>query len=274
MVLSRENGRGDRGEHEPGRPQMSQADHLAVISAYVDEHAESMLEQLKVLVRQPSISAQDVGVKECAELLAEMMRADGIDTQILPTAGQPVIVGKGDAVPGAPTVLIYGHYDVQPVDPLEAWHSPPFEPVVRDGRLWGRGTGDNKGQLLAQLLAYRAWNAVAGRPPVNVKFIFEGEEESISPHLADFCRRNRELLQADLVYESDGPVHGSGRQTVSLGVRGVLSVELEARGANRDFHSGHGGNLLPNPAWELVHLLGTMRSLDGRILIDGFYDDV
>ncbi len=247
---------------------------LEAVGAYVDAHAQEMLEQLKTLVRQPSISAQDVGVKECAELLAGMMRADGIDTQIMPTAGQPVVVGTGERVEGAPTVLIYGHYDVQPVDPLDAWHSPPFEPTIRDGRLWGRGTGDNKGQLLAQLLAYRAWRAVAGRPPINITFIFEGEEESMSPHLAQFCRENRELLAADVVYTSDGPIHESGRYLVSLGVRGVLTIELEARGAKRDYHSGHGGNLLPNPAWELVHLLSTMRTPDGRILIEGFYDDV
>jgi acetylornithine deacetylase/succinyl-diaminopimelate desuccinylase-like protein len=247
---------------------------LEAVWGYVDAHAEEMLEQLETLVRQPSISAQDVGVKECAELLAGMMRADGIETQILPTAGQPVVVGKGEPVEGAPTVLIYGHYDVQPVDPLDAWQSPPFEPTIRDGRLYGRGTGDNKGQLLAQLLAYRAWKAVAGKPPLNVTFIFEGEEESMSPHLARFCREHRELLAADVVYTSDGPVHESGRYLVSLGVRGVLTVELEARGARRDYHSGHGGNLLPNPAWELVHLLSTMRAPDGRILIDGFYDDV
>ena len=253
---------------------MSQTDHLAAIAKYVDAHAEAMLDQWKTLVRQPSISAQDVGVKECAELLANMMRADGIETQILPTAGQPVIVGKGVAVPDAPTVLVYGHYDVQPVDPLDAWVSPPFEPTIRDGRLWGRGTGDNKGQLLAQLLAYRAWKEVAGAPPLNITFIFEGEEESMSPHLAQFCREHRELLAADVVYTSDGPVHDSGKYLVSLGVRGVLTVELEATGARRDYHSGHGGNLLPNPAWELVHLLATMRAPDGRILIDGFYDDV
>src|SRR5436190_8908206 len=166
-----------------GKP-VSETSQLDAISAYVDAHADAMLEQLKTLVRQPSISAQDVGVKECAELLAGMMRADGIETQILPTAGQPIIVGKGDAVPGAPTVLVYGHYDVQPVDPLEAWHSPPFEPTIRNGRLWGRGTGDNKGQLLAQLLAYRAWKQVAGGPPLNITFIFEGEEESMSPNFA------------------------------------------------------------------------------------------
>jgi len=160
------------------------ADQLKAISAYVDEHAESMLEQLKTLVRQRSISAQDDGVKECAELLAGMMRDDGIETEIYPTAGQPIIVGKGDHVPGAPIALVYGHYDVQPVDPLEAWHSPPFEPTIRDGRLWGRGTGDNKGQLLAQLLAYRAWKQVAGAPPLNITFIFEGEEESMSPNFA------------------------------------------------------------------------------------------
>jgi acetylornithine deacetylase/succinyl-diaminopimelate desuccinylase-like protein len=247
---------------------------LEAVWAYVDAHAEEMLEQLKTLVRQPSISAQDVGVKECAELLAGMMRADGIETQVLPTPGQPMVVGVGEAVPGAPTALIYGHYDVQPVDPLEAWESPPFEPTIRNGRLYGRGTGDNKGQLLAQLLAYRAWRAVAGRPPMNVKFIFEGEEESTSPNMAAFVREQRDLLKADLVYTSDGPVHESGRQTISLGVRGVLFVELEASGAKRDYHSGHGGNLLPNPAWELVQLLGTLRSPDGRVLIEDFYDDV
>jgi acetylornithine deacetylase/succinyl-diaminopimelate desuccinylase-like protein len=247
---------------------------LEAVWGYVDARRAEMLEQLITLVRQPSISAQDVGVKECAELLAGMMRADGIETEILPTAGQPVIVGKGEAVPGAPTVLIYGHYDVQPVDPIEAWESPPFEPTIRNGRLYGRGTGDNKGQLFAQLLAYRAWRAVAGRPPVNVTFIFEGEEESSSPNLAAFVREHRDLLRADLVYTSDGPIHESGRQTVSLGVRGILYVELVARGPKRDYHSGHGGNLLPNPAWELVHLLGTMRAPDGRILIEGFYDDV
>jgi acetylornithine deacetylase/succinyl-diaminopimelate desuccinylase-like protein len=253
---------------------VSEAGQLQAIWAYVDEHAEAMLDQLKTLVRQPSISAQDVGVKACAALLAEMMRADGIETQILPTPGQPVIVGKGEHVPGAPTALVYGHYDVQPVDPLDAWLSPPFEPTIRDGRLWGRGTGDNKGQVLAQLLAYRAWKAVAGRPPLNITFIFEGEEESMSPNFAPFCRDHRELLTADVAYTSDGPVHDSGRYLISLGVRGVLTVELEARGPNRDYHSGHGGNLLPNPAWEMVHLLSTMRAPNGRILIDGFYDDV
>src|SRR2546423_1546090 len=163
---------------------MSEAGQLEAVWAYVDEHADAMLEQLKTLVRQPSISAQDVGVKECAELLAGMMRDDGIETRILPTAGQPVIVGKTEPVPGAPTVLVYGHYDVQPVDPLDAWISPPFEPTIRDGRLWGRGTGDNKGQLLAQLLAYRAWKQTAGRAPLNITFIFEGEEASMSPNFA------------------------------------------------------------------------------------------
>ncbi|MCC7370310.1 MAG: M20/M25/M40 family metallo-hydrolase [Chloroflexi bacterium] len=247
---------------------------LNAVWAYVDAHQDEMLEQLKTLVRQPSISAQNVGVRECAELLAGMMRADGIETEIVPSAGQPVIIGKGVAVPGAPTILVYGHYDVQPVDPLDAWLSPPFEPTIRDGRLWGRGTGDNKGQLLAQLLAYRAWKEVAGGPPLNITFIFEGEEESGSPHLAQFCRDNRDRLAADMVYLSDGPVHESGKQTISLGVRGVLSIELEAHGTHRDYHSGHGGNLIPNPAWELVHLLASMRAADGRILIEGFEDDV
>ena len=254
---------------------MSQTDHLAAISAYVDAHAEPMLEQLKTLVRQPSISAQDVGVKECAEHAGrDDARRRHRDPD--PAHGRPAghrRQGRGRARARRPSWST-ATTTSSPSIRSKPGTRPPFEPTIRDGRLWGRGTGDNKGQLLAQLLAYRAWKKVAGAPPLNVTFIFEGEEESMSPHLAQFCRENRELLAADVVYTSDGPVHESGRYLISLGVRGVLTVELEARGANRDYHSGHGGNLLPNPAWEMVHLLSTMRAPDGRILIEGFYDDV
>ncbi|MQA17637.1 MAG: M20/M25/M40 family metallo-hydrolase, partial [Pseudonocardiaceae bacterium] len=167
-----------------------------------------------------------------------------------------------------------GHYDVQPTEPDDEWLSPPFEPTVRDGRIYARGAGDNKGQIVAQLMAHRAWRSAAGGPPVNLTFIVDGEEESGSPHLPDVIREHGDDLAADLVYLSDGPVHADGRYVLSMGVRGLIAFEIEVTGADRDYHSGHMGNLLPNPAWELVELLASMRGADGRLLIPGFYDDV
>jgi acetylornithine deacetylase/succinyl-diaminopimelate desuccinylase-like protein len=176
--------------------------------------------------------------------------------------------------PTLPTVLLYGHYDVQPPDPLEAWESPPFEPTIRDGRLYARGVGDNKGQHFAQILALESLLAVNGQLPCNVKVLLEGEEETGSPHIADFIRANHDALQADLVITSDGPVHESGRSQIVCGVRGVLSIELRARGANRDLHSGNWGGVAPNPIWTLVHLLATMKNARGEVTIEGFYDRV
>lgn len=241
---------------------------------YVDRSIPQMVEQLTPLVRQPSISADVPSVAACAQLLAGMMRDDGITTEVLPTGGNPVVLGTVHPHPDRPTLLVYGHYDVQPVEPESAWISPPFEPTIRDGRMFARGSADNKGQLFAQLMALRAWRAVHGVAPVNLTFIFDGEEESGSPSLPQFVREHAELLAADAVYLSDGPIEDSGRYRVALGVRGMLGIELEARGAGRDHHSGHLGNLLPNPAWELIELLQSMRAPDGRVLIDGFYDQV
>ncbi len=244
------------------------------VHRYIDDHRGDALEALKELVRQPSISAQDVGVKECARHLADLLRHHGIAAEVLPTATQPVVYGELRRDPAAYTLLCYGHYDVQPPEPLELWETPPFEPAVRDGRLYGRGTADNKGQLLAHVLAAHAWLEAAGAPPVNLKFVFEGEEESGSPSLAPFVRTHRARLAADLVYVSDGGLHPSGAPVIALGNRGVLGITLVARGADRDNHSGNKGGVAPNPVWMLVHLLSTMVDPGGRILIEGFYDHV
>lgn len=171
-------------------------------------------------------------------------------------------------------MLLYGHYDVQPPDPLDAWISPPFEPTIRNGRLYARGVGDNKGQHFAQILAIESLLACRGALPCNVKILLEGEEEIGSPQMPAFVREHRDQLAADLVITADGPVDESGRSRVLFGVRGIISFELRARGANRDLHSGNWGGVAPNPIWTLVHLLATMKNERGEITIDGFYGNV
>jgi acetylornithine deacetylase/succinyl-diaminopimelate desuccinylase-like protein len=240
----------------------------------VERNREAYLETLFTLLRQPSISAQNVGVRECAGLLAGMVREAGMDAKIMETKGQPVIFAERIVSPDAFTVLFYGHYDVQPPEPLESWHSEPFLPEVRDGKIFGRGTGDNKGQLLAHVLAVKTWLATRGEVPLNVKMVFEGEEESSSPHLDAFVAQNRDLLKADLVYTSDGSLHETGAPLVILGVRGILYIELTAWGAKWDNHSGNKGGVVPNPAWKIIDLLQTMRDSYGNVRIEGFYDGV
>jgi acetylornithine deacetylase/succinyl-diaminopimelate desuccinylase-like protein len=247
---------------------------LDAILAACETRRDRELADLCRLVAQPSISTQDIGVEACAELFVATLRDAGLDARLFPTAAHPIVYGEWLGAAGKPTVLIYGHYDVQPPEPLDAWLSPPFEATVRDGKLFGRGVGDNKGQIFAQIAAARAWLELAGALPVNVKFLIEGDEETGSPHLAEFVTTHRDFLAADLVYTSDGPVHDDRYPEVVYGVRGLLYVELRARGASHDLHSGNWGGLVPNPAWELVHLLGTMRDAQGRILIPGFLDDV
>ena len=244
------------------------------IFQYVEQNRERFLAELFTLLRQPSISAQNVGVSECAHLLKFQMEAIGIPARVLPTAGHPVVFGELKAPGAARTLLIYGHYDVQPPDPLDLWRTPPFEPTIKDGRIWGRGTGDNKGQFFAHLKAVEAVRAVAGRIPVNVKFLFEGEEEISSRSLRGFIEANRSLLAADYAFGSDGPMLPNHQPTVLFGVRGILHVEVSLKGANTDVHSGNLGVFVPAPAWRLVHFLSTLKDPQGRILIEGFADAV
>lgn len=247
---------------------------LSDIFAYIDQRADTFLSRLVDYLRRPSISAYGEGIGEVADYIADVMRQMGLSVKIMPTSGWPMVFGEYTTRPDAPTVLLYGHYDVQPPDPLEEWITPPFEPTVRDGRLYARGVGDNKGQHFAQLMALETLLACRGTLPCNVKVLLEGEEEVGSPHMPEFIREHRDELRADLVIVSDGPVHENGQSTISFGVRGVLDIELRARGANRDVHSGNWGGVVPNPLWTLVHLLSTMKNERGEVTIEGFYEHV
>lgn len=247
---------------------------LDAVLTHVEGHRDAFLARLVDYLRQPSISALDVGIAETAQCLVGTFERLGFSVDCPQTPGHPVVVARRDDVPGAPTVLLYGHYDVQPVDPLGEWTTPPFEPDIRGGRIYARGAGDNKGQHLAQILAVESWLAVHGSLPCNVVFLLEGEEEVGSPHLAGFVERHRHMLQADLAVTADGTRDPSGAPTLKMGVRGLVAFELRAKGASRDVHSGNLGGVVPNPLWTLVRLLATMRDDDGHVTIEGFNDAV
>jgi acetylornithine deacetylase/succinyl-diaminopimelate desuccinylase-like protein len=240
----------------------------------IEGRRDAFLNTLFRLLRQPSISAQGIGVTECAELTRAVLEEHGIKGRVMPTAGLPVVYGERYAGEDANTILIYGHYDVQPPEPYEAWISPPFEPTIRDGRIYARGSADNKGQFLAHILAIKVLADLGRLPRLNIKLLLEGEEESSSPNLPGFVESHRDLLKADLMFAADGPSHLSNRPIVFFGMRGNLKMALEAAGANRDLHSGNYGGPAPNPIWRLIDLLGTMRFPDGRATIEGFYDRV
>jgi acetylornithine deacetylase/succinyl-diaminopimelate desuccinylase-like protein len=247
---------------------------LSDVFAYVDDHRQEFLDRLFDYLRRPSISAHGLGIAEVADYMATNLTQLGLPAEVIPTAGWPMVVARWDGAPGRPTVMIYGHYDVQPPDPLDEWVSPPFEPTIRNGRIYARGVGDNKGQHLAQILGLEALLRVRGALPCNVVVLLEGEEEIGSPQMPAFAAQHRDKLAADLVIISDGPVDQTGQSTLRFGNRGVLNFELRCRGANRDLHSGNWGGVAPNPIWTLVHLLGTMKNDQGEVTVEGFYDSV
>ena len=238
------------------------------------EHHDNDLADLFTLLMQQSISAQNLGVQECAALEESLLQDAGFVTRRLATVGHPILYGEWLKAPGKPTVLFYGHYDVQPPDPLEKWESAPFTPTIRDGRIYARGVADNKAQHFSHIAAVRHWLRATGSLPVNVKILLEGEEEIGSPHLDEVVAANKDLLAADLVYTSDGPVTDERYPEIVFGVRGILYVELTATGANRDLHSGHWGGVAPNPILTLARLLTSMIDAENHITIDGFYDNV
>jgi acetylornithine deacetylase/succinyl-diaminopimelate desuccinylase-like protein len=244
------------------------------VFAHADANREAFVERLAGWVAHPSVSATGQGMPEAAGHARDLVAAAGLEATVVDTPGWPLVLGQRAGPAGAPTVLVYGHYDVQPTDPEAAWSSPPFAPQVRDGRLYGRGSADNKGQHLAQLLAVESLLAARGGLPCSVKVLLDGEEEIGSPHLAAFAAGHRERLAADLVVWSDGPVDPGGGWRLVFGVRGVASFELRARGANRPLHSGNWGGVAPNPLWTLVHLLASMKDGEGRITVAGFHDGI
>jgi len=243
------------------------------IDSYLEKNLDRSIVELSKLVAQPSISAQGIGLKECANLVADMLRARGFTAEIMDTDGAPVVYGerKGKA---DKTLLFYNHYDVQPPEPLELWESPPFEPSLRNGKLYGRGVSDDKSHIVSRLHAIDAILASQGELPCNVKFIIEGEEETSSVHLHDFIRENTEKLKADACIWEFGGVDHREVPMQYLGLRGICYVELSVETAAIDVHSGLGGSILPNAAWRLVWALSTLKGPDERIRIPGFYDGI
>lgn len=250
----------------------------AAAEAYLAKHRERHLGELQDFLRIPSVSAlpaHRADVARAAEWLAARLRSTGVpDVRVMPTAGNPVVCGAWPVRAGAPTILLYGHYDVQPVDPVALWQTPPFEPAVRDGRLVARGASDDKGSLFIPLLALEAIRDTAGAPPLNIKFLFEGEEETGSPNLAPFLHEQRELLAADVTVSADGGQWDVETPALALGNRGLAGLQIDLRGAATDLHSGTYGGAVANPLHALAALLAGMHDAQGRVTVKGFYDAV
>jgi len=243
------------------------------VDAYIDAHLDESIAELSRLCAQPSVSAQNWGLKETSELVGGMLRKRGFQVTIHPTGGAPVVFaerkGRSDK-----TLLFYNHYDVQPPEPLELWESPPFEPTLRDGKLFARGVSDDKAPIVSRLFAIDALLDEHGELPCNVKFVIEGEEETSSAHLAPFVREHADLLKADACVWEFGTVDFRDVPVQYLGLRGICYVELSVETANQDVHSGLGGSIFNNAAWRLTWALSTLKGMDERILIPGYYDNV
>jgi acetylornithine deacetylase/succinyl-diaminopimelate desuccinylase-like protein len=253
---------------------MSQiAPELQAAFDWIDAHVDEAIADLQRLVQQPSVSAQGIGLEECADLVVAMMHADGLPATAHPIPdGPPCVIGHVPSATSAKTLLAYAHYDVQPPEPLEKWTYPAYGAVLDKGRMWGRGATDNKSGVLAFMKGAKAWLQTRGELPVGVKFFTEGEEEIGSVHLGPFIEANPELVRADAMHCLDGGVDPSAMTPdIDLGLKSVLFVELVARGANADIHSLN-APLVPQPAWELVRALNTLVDANRRILIEGWYE--
>lgn len=242
------------------------------IYRYIEEHQDDYIERLRRLCQQPSISAQNIGMQETAEMVRDMLTEIGAEAQIIPTdGGYPVVYGE--IGPAGKTLSFYNHYDVQPPEPLELWDSPPFAAEIRDGRIYARGVADNKGNIVARIAAIDAYRKVRGELPLRVKFIIEGEEEIGSIHLESWADKHADLVAADANIWESGSKDVDGRPIISLGLKGICYVELRVRGASHDLHSSLGASV-PNAAWRLVWALASLKGPDERVLIPGFYDRV
>lgn len=246
---------------------------------YAETHRTEFLAELKDFLRIPSISTlpeHAADMRRTAEWLAAQLRGLGMEhVEIFPTKGHPVVYASWNGAPGAPTVLIYGHYDVQPVDPLNEWHSAPFEPTERDGNLYARGASDDKGQIFVHIKVVQAlMQAHGGKLPLNVKFLIEGEEEVASLNLDEFILGHQELLRADVTVISDGAILAMDRPAITYALRGMTYMELEVRGPGHDLHSGSYGGTVHNPAQALSEIITAMHNPDGSIAVPGFYDKV
>jgi acetylornithine deacetylase/succinyl-diaminopimelate desuccinylase-like protein len=240
---------------------------------FIEDNKDMYIEWLQNLCQIPSVAAQNRGMEEAGDaVLSILERYNKAETQLIETEGYPVVFGE---IKGASkkTLSFYNHYDVQPEDPIELWDVPPFEAQIVDGKLIARGSADNKGNLVARIAAVHAYQQVYGELPISVKFIVEGEEEIGSPNLGPFAEKNKELIQADGCVWEFGYKNADGRQQISLGVKGMVYVELTCKGANTDLHSANAA-VIENPAWRLVWALQTLKDENNRVQIPGFYDDV
>jgi acetylornithine deacetylase/succinyl-diaminopimelate desuccinylase-like protein len=245
---------------------------------YFATHRDRHLEELKAFLAFPSISAisaHNADVRACAEWLKEACLQAGLTkAAIMETGGHPVVYAERIEDPSLPTALIYGHYDVQPVDPLNLWENPPFEAVIKDGKIWARGASDDKGQVFMHLKAIEALLQVEGKLPVNLKLLIEGEEESGSENLERFVASHTDLLKADIVVISDTALYAPGVPSLTYALRGLQALEIKLTGAKGDLHSGVYGGAAPNAAQALSRLLATLHTPEGGVAVPGFYDGV
>lgn len=251
---------------------------MNAVDAWLAAKREAILEELKAFVRIPSVST-DPGCKShvarAAEFVAAKLRDAGLaDAAVRPTEGHPVVTAAWRHAPGKPTVLVYGHFDVQPPDPLDAWKTPPFEPVVRDHRLFGRGASDDKGPMLIPIKVAEAFLACEGALPVNMVFLFEGEEEVSSANLEAFVAANRDYLAADFVLSADGAQWRADLPSVITASRGICALEITVRGAAKDLHSGRHGGAVANPIQVLARVMASLHDESGRVAVPGFYETV
>src|SRR5574339_769837 len=245
---------------------------------FINVNRDRYVEELKQYLAIPSISAlpqHTADVRRAAEWTGEALKSAGLqNVRLIDTPGNPVVYGDWLNAPGKPTILFYGHYDVQPVDPVDLWTSPPFEATVRDGEIYARGAADDKGQVFMHIKAVEAHLKKNGSLPLNIKFFIEGEEEVGSVHLDDFVRSHKQELAADVVVISDSPMFDRGIPSICYGLRGLAYFQIDLRGSKSDLHSGSFGGAVANPAMVLAQILSQMKDKSGRIKIDGFYDDV
>lgn len=248
------------------------------VLSYVDANKERYLTQLKELLAIPSVSSQsshNADTRRCAEWVAGEMRTIGMNNvQIFETPGHPIVYSEWMGAPGKPTVLFYGHYDVQPVDPLNLWTSPPFEATIRGEDLYARGSADDKGQIFIHFKSIEAYMQNQGKLPVNIKMLIEGEEEVGSANLDNFVKEHKELLKGDLVLISDSSMFAKGIPSVCYGLRGLAYMEVEVTGPNSDLHSGSFGGSVHNPIQALSEMIASLHDKNGKITVKGFYNDV
>ncbi|MBL9092322.1 MAG: dipeptidase [Planctomycetaceae bacterium] len=247
------------------------------VDDFLSKNAARYEDELCELLRIPSVSADSkfkADVRRAAEWVAGQFRNLGLTTEVCETAGHPIVYAEHCRAPGAPTVLVYGHYDVQPPDPLDLWTTPPFEPTRRDGNLYARGATDDKGQMFTHVKSVEAWIKTVGKLPVNVKYLIEGEEEVGSEHLDGFIRDNAAKLKCDVCVISDTSQFGPGSPAITYGLRGISYFELKLQGPDRDLHSGVFGGAVANPANALAKMLAALIDDEGRVQVPGFYDDV